>query len=384
MTNLHLYGGFGEKGRTSVGVETDGAKLIFDVGIKVGAGPDAYHPAIDPAEIPRLDALFISHAHEDHVGGLSWLIANGFQGAVYMSHEAWAETPAMQRLYACPTDLARFDLPGHRLHLFRPGATLECRGLRIPTGRSGHVPGGAWYVVETGRERIAYCGDMVPHSPVLVMDPVPASDVILLDASYGGDDRGMALRAGEIRDWLAAAKGGCLLPLPVSGKPLEVLALLKGDFAIHHSMIAPIQSQLESVGALRPEAVAVIRAALDRARPWDDADPLPAMPLLTWDGMGATGPSAMALARADAAGLPILLTGHLPADTPARILYDSGRAAWIRLPTHPVASENRAIWQGAGAGRVFGHSSDEPGLIALQAAIPPLDTSARTGQVHRL
>lgn len=379
MIRLSLYGGFGEKGRTCLGLETPGARVLFDAGIKVG-GADDYHPAIPVAEIARLDAVFISHAHEDHVGALSWLIARGFAGLVFMTHETWADTPGMQRLYARPEDLERFHLPEDRRRLFRPGERLACGDLVVETGRSGHVPGGAWFLAAAGGHRIGYCGDVVPHSPVLVMDPIPACDVVLLDASYGEDDRGAELRAAEIRTWLAEASEGCLLPLPMAGKPLEILALLDGDLAVHETMIAPIRAQLESGAALRPAAVARIRAALDRARAWWDGDPLPRCPLLIWDGMGATGPSAGALARADAAGLPILLTGHIPPGTPARRLFDAGRAAWIRLPTHPVASENEEIRAGTGARLVLGHSCEAAGLAGLRARIPALDVTARTGQ----
>lgn len=380
MTTLHLYGGFGEKGRTSLGVSTGGLRLLLDAGIKVGAAGAEYHPAIPPAEIARLDAVFFSHAHEDHVGALSWLLARGFAGRVFISAACWAETPGMQQLYARPEDLARFALPPERLSLFTPGEGLSLGGLHLATGRSGHVPGGAWFALEAEGRRIVYCGDVVPGSPVLVMDPLPPCDLIVLDGSYGGDDQGMAARAGAIRAWLAAARPGCLLPLPMAGKPLEILALIEGPLAIHHSMLPPIRAQLARAEALRPAAAARIAAALARALPWADDQALPPCPLLVWDGMGSTGPSAAALARAEAAGYPVLLTGHLPAATPARLLHEAGRASWIRLPTHPVASENRALWQASGAARVLAHSADPEALAALAACIPPLAVAPRTGQ----
>ncbi len=382
MTRLRFYGGFGEKGRTCLGLDTATTRVIFDAGIKVGAAGDDYHPAIPQDEIARLDAAFISHAHEDHVGALSWLIARGFQGQVFMSHDTWADTPEMQRLYARPDDFARFSLPGERLRLFQPGESLTFRDVRVQTGRSGHVPGGAWLMAETAGRRIGYCGDVVPHSPVLVMDPMPDCDVLVLDTSYGDDDQDMATRAAKIRRWLDQAAGGCLLPLPIAGKPLEILALIDGDLAIHETMVPRIRAQLASTAALRDSAAARIDAALTRARAWRDDDALPPCPLLVWDGMGETGPAAAALRRADAADLPILLTGHIPPGTPARHLFDQGRASWIRLPTHPVISENRDIWQRSGAKQVFGHSLEPEGLACLQRQIPPLDITARTGRAR--
>lgn len=379
MIALQFYGGFGEKGRTCMGLATGRTRVLFDAGIKVGAAGDDYHPAIAPDDIPRLDAVFIGHAHEDHIGALSFLLARGFRGRLFMSHASWADAPAMQKLYARPEDLPHFRPPAGGLQLFRPGERLACGDLVVRTGRSGHVPGGAWYLAETDGRRVLYCGDVVPHSPVLVMDPLPAADVVVLDGSYGGDDHDAEERDEQIRRWLRGAAGGALLPLPVAGKPLEILALIEGPVAIHRSMFAPIRAQLARQGALHPAAVRRIRKALQGATPWSDGEPLPGMPLLVWDGMGAHGPAAAALAQAEKARHPILLTGHIPDATPARRLHDAGLATWIRLPTHPVASESGALWRATGAARVLAHSADARALAALKAFVPPLDTDARTG-----
>jgi hypothetical protein len=96
--------------------------------------------------------------------------------------------------------------------------------------------------------------------------------------------------------------------------------------------------------------------------------------------MGEAGPSARLLPRADAAGFPILLTGHLPAGSPADLIHRSGRADWIRMPTHPTLSGNVGIWEKAGRPKAIGHSCAPAALAELAAHIPSLDTQCRTGQ----
>ncbi len=62
---------------------------------------------------------------------------------------------------------------------------------------------------------------------------------------------------------------------------------------------------------------------------------------MTYDGMGSAGPSIGALRQAVDEQAAVLLTGHVPENTPAQALLEQGRATWIRLPTHPTRSENR-------------------------------------------
>src|SRR6476469_8293647 len=59
---LHLYGGFGEKGRTCLGVEVDGYRLLLDAGVKTSARGADYYPAISADELAATDAMVSTHA----------------------------------------------------------------------------------------------------------------------------------------------------------------------------------------------------------------------------------------------------------------------------------------------------------------------------------
>ena len=67
---VDLLGGFDEKGRTCIGVRRPSGRVLFDLGIKVGAAGAEYYPALDgPAD--GIEAVLVSHAHEDHGHGHS-------------------------------------------------------------------------------------------------------------------------------------------------------------------------------------------------------------------------------------------------------------------------------------------------------------------------
>jgi glyoxylase-like metal-dependent hydrolase (beta-lactamase superfamily II) len=374
---IELAGGFGEKGRTSVVVGRNGRRVMLDAGIKVGANGEDYYPRV--GSVADIDAVLISHAHEDHVGALNWLLSKGFCGRILMTAETREEAPATLEAYADPELLRTFPFTAQNIELFEPGEVLDVAGLRIGTGRSGHVVGGVWFAVEDGESRVVYCADVVPDSAVFLMDPIPSCDLVMLDASYGADPVSGAERAEQIARWIAAHRNGCLLPTPLSGRSLELIAAIPGRFAIHASMRPSLLAQIEAGAALRKDIGAALRQRLEQALDWSDGQSLPDCPLLADDGMGRAGPSSRLIPLADAMGYPILLSGHLPAGTPGEVLHAKGRADWIRMPTHPTVSGNIGIWEKAGRPMVLGHSCGPGELSLLAEHIPALQTRCRTG-----
>ncbi|MFC5387546.1 MBL fold metallo-hydrolase [Aquamicrobium segne] len=376
---VELAGGFGEKGRTSVVIGHGKNRVMLDAGIKVGAsGRDYYPRPLTP--IDQLDAVLISHAHEDHVGALNWLLSQGFRGRILMTRETRDEAPATLEAYAEKELLVAHPFPADRIELFQPGDVLDVAGFRIYTGRSGHVVGGVWFALEYGARRVVYCADVVPDSAVFVMDAMPECDLLLLDASYGADPISGSERAQHIKKWIAARAGGCLLPTPLSGRSLELIAAMPGHFAIHASMRQHLLAQTEAVDALKPGMPQLLRARIHAALDWTDGEKLPDCPLLADDGMGRAGPSSHLIPLADAQGFPILLSGHLPTGTPGYLLHEKGRADWIRMPTHPTLSGNLAIWEGCGRPPVLGHSCGPEEIARLGETIPALQSKRRVGE----
>ncbi|MCL4765975.1 MAG: MBL fold metallo-hydrolase [Hyphomicrobiaceae bacterium] len=373
---IALLGGFGEKGRTSLGVEAGATRLIIDVGINTSATGVDYYPAIEARDLSRCDAIVITHSHEDHVGALGWCLANGFSGRVLMTAATRADAPLIWSQYA---------LPHHRELAERVAIEpLPCPGetrigtVRIRTGRNGHIAGGAWLWLDDGVTVLGYCGDCVPHSSVFVMDPPPPCDLLVLDASYADDSVSTRNRAAAIVDWVRAHPA-CVLPAPLQGRPLELMAILDGPLAIHVGMRRSLATQIESGHWLATGAAGLLRARLDAAADWTDGEALPDGPLLCHDGMGIAGPSRAILTRAGECGAAVLFTGHLPDGSPGQQMLKDGRAHWLRLPTHPNLPENQALIAACRPRLVLGHSAEPATMQRLAAHMPLLRASARTG-----
>jgi glyoxylase-like metal-dependent hydrolase (beta-lactamase superfamily II) len=376
---LTLHGGFGEKGRTCLGVESGGCRLLLDAGVKTSArGSDDYYPAITPAELGALDAIVVTHAHEDHVAALGWCLARGFCGRIWM-------TPQTQR--EMPTSVADYAESAHAalvraapIEALAVGSdALHVGPLRIATGRSGHVAGGVWCRIGDGRTSMLYCSDVAPGSPVFAMDPLPACNALVIDASYGDDGTDFARRATQVAAWIAAQPQGCVLPTPLYGRSLELLAVVPGPIALAPGVGEALRAQIESPRWLVDETVPALRDRLAAAMQWCTDDPLPRAALLCHDGMGIGGTSPAILAQARAQRHPTLFTGHVPAGSPGERLLADGLADWIRLPTHPTLPENVALAAGSAAATVLGHSCDGAALARLARHIPNLRAEAATG-----
>lgn len=381
MMQVHLQGGFGEKGRTSVCLQADGTTVMLDAGIKVGAPDDSYHPRLAVAA-KDIDALVITHAHEDHVGALCWLAGQGFSGPIYMTAETLSETPTTLAQYARPDDLAAFPLEKMNIQLVEIATPFAIGPLTLNTGHSGHVAGGMWISVAAESSSIVYCGDVVPYSAVFPMTPLPVSDLLLLDASYGADAVPAKTRATSIAAWIAARPNGCLLPTPLSGRSLELIAIQPGPFAIGAGMTKSLMAQIDAISGYNPTMAQQLTDRVRAAHLWREGTSFPTMPLLVHDGMGSAGPAVTAIPQALETETPMLFTGHLPDGSPAAVAYENKQADWIRLPTHPTLDENIRLWTDCAAPRVFGHSCSAGDMVDLGTHITNLNTTVRTGQTH--
>ena len=376
---ITLHGGFGEKGRTCVGVEGAGYRVLLDAGIKTSARDrDDYHPAIDAAALRAQDAIVVTHAHEDHVAALGSCLAHGFRGRILMTDETRRESRACLAAYAEPAHAALVAAaPIERLPI---GTRVRDLGpFAISTGRSGHVAGGVWCGVEDGRTHVVYCGDIAPGSPVFALDAIPECDALVIDASYGDDAIGADRRAADIASWIESRPQGCVLATPLYGRSAELLAIVPGAIALAPGMRDALQSQIDCADWLAPGAVEWLTARLAAAIDFHSGAALPRAALLCHDGMGISGSSPGILDRARVTGHPALFTGHLPAGSPGERMVEDGCAAWLRLPTHPTLPENVALVASARPVTVLGHSCDRAALARLARHIPQLLADAAIG-----
>jgi uncharacterized protein len=83
-----FYGGAKEVGRSCVMISTEKTRILLDAGIKLGEVEE--HPLIQDKDLNRIDGIFISHAHLDHIGYLPHIYSAGYKGTYTPQSQPWS------------------------------------------------------------------------------------------------------------------------------------------------------------------------------------------------------------------------------------------------------------------------------------------------------
>ncbi|MEK4851673.1 MBL fold metallo-hydrolase [Paenibacillus sp. FSL H7-0756] len=259
MTKLTIWGGAGEHGRSAYLLSGGGYRLLLDCGVKKGGA--GQYPLIEPGQAALLDAVLLSHAHEDHSVALPLLYAQGYKGEVWTTRETRAQLDAYFRSWRSSMSREGHELPYTEAdeqairyrYLEEEGSCLSWFGLipgvQVMWGRSGHLAGSVWFLIAAEGRSIFYSGDYTAESLLLAADsPAEAIqaaggipdleqrlrtwscgqrlDLAVADAAYGMDEESQSDKLRQLEQAIrrTAARGGkVLLPVPAGGRGQEML-----------------------------------------------------------------------------------------------------------------------------------------------------------------
>lgn len=159
----------GSTGNASV-VSTDAATVLVDVGLSGKKIEDLMRQR--GVEAARLDAVFITHEHSDHIKGLG-AFARKYEVPVYANEKTWA---AMGKLVG--------ELPDGQRKVLDTDAAIEIADLRIESYAISHdaaEPVG--YCFEAGGAKLSLATDMGYMSDK-VAGKLKGSDVLVLESNH--------------------------------------------------------------------------------------------------------------------------------------------------------------------------------------------------------
>uniref|UniRef100_UPI00403F014F MBL fold metallo-hydrolase n=1 Tax=Candidatus Enterococcus willemsii TaxID=1857215 RepID=UPI00403F014F len=172
--HIEILGGCGEYGRNCFYVEENQQAILLDCGIMNDRSQQL--PDLQLRHVKKLQAVFISHLHKDHVGALEYLAKLGYKGPVILS------------------DLTYQWLPENDLFTFCPFVTSEQKwqtvadNLQFLWGYSGHVIGSVWYSLIFNQQTIFFSGDISLTSTLypVHMPPSLAYELAFIDSGNAG------------------------------------------------------------------------------------------------------------------------------------------------------------------------------------------------------
>ncbi len=231
-------------------LEMFGVRLLFDCGTRVGC---AYteHPDIPDPE--TIDAIFISHAHIDHMGAIAYTAAVCKNAKIYMtdltkSFVRYQLAATIAEYIGADTDDLRFnnrilcELIMNRVQTVQFEQKLSFVALNgeqcaFSLFGAGHVPGAAMLYIKIKGKKVLYTGDFAAVDtsltyPYRVPDSVNPDIMIVCGTHANQPDYeflGNNALDGVIQNLYNAAARNLKLVIPVSQltKGLELIAMLE-------------------------------------------------------------------------------------------------------------------------------------------------------------
>ena len=182
-------------------LESGGQKILIDCGLFQGSNyaerqnfePFPYKPS-------EIQAVFITHAHIDHIGRLPKLFKEGFKGTIYSTQATkdFAELLLLDSEHILLKEAEREKKPplytvddiNQVMRIWRKTAyhePVEESGFKVEFFDAGHILGSAIIKVESECKTIVFSGDLGNY-PAPIIQPtekIEAADYCVMESTYG-------------------------------------------------------------------------------------------------------------------------------------------------------------------------------------------------------
>jgi len=231
---ITFLGSAREVGRAAIAVKSEKTQILLDYGVMLDHIPGF------PMHIPPrdLDAVVMTHSHLDHSGAIPvFYIKNGMP--VYGTRVAFDLANILIRDFI---KLSGYYLPFEYIELrsmLRHAVSLGYRkevkvgDIRFRLLNSGHIPGGAQVLLESGGRRVLYTSDYNAVETRLLKgadQEYGELDAVIIESTYADEDHtertALERRFVEEVTEIVEAGGTVLVPAFSVGRAQEIACIL--------------------------------------------------------------------------------------------------------------------------------------------------------------
>jgi KH/beta-lactamase-domain protein len=243
---LTALGGFREVGRSCLILQTPESRVLIDCGIKPGTNEFPYLN-VSEADLTKINAIVLSHAHMDHCGVIPLLYEMGFDGPLYLTAPTrdlmvllcmdYIELTQRDGRTAAYSTKGIKEAVKHSICLDYGEVSDITPDMRLTLLNSGHILGSSLVHIHVGNglHNVLYTSDM-KFDRTALFEPASnnfsRAETIITESTYGSRDDIMPKRAEAEQQLIDACnrtceRGGiCLIPSFAVERSQDVMAIL--------------------------------------------------------------------------------------------------------------------------------------------------------------
>jgi len=272
MIEFLPLGGADEIGASCFYLNIAGTGILLDCGIHPRKTGFESLPDFSLIENKPVDFIFISHAHQDHIGGLPFLIKKFPHIQIYSTKQT-AELALLTLHNAVDLIKNSIDEPGFEVYthdevemlvksirFLKYEETLSLEGMRHTSKNkikftlydAGHILGSASVLIEFVNEKIFYTGDIRLESQFILNGasiPDFRITALMTETTYGStDSKSLGTFSSEAERFTKAANkilnsgGSVLIPVFALGKMQEIILMLHNLKSKNKLLHVPVYS----------------------------------------------------------------------------------------------------------------------------------------------
>jgi metallo-beta-lactamase family protein len=199
MARISFFGAASEVTGSCYLLEHGDEKVLIDCGLfQASKFCDERSFAEFPFDPKTIKAVFVTHAHIDHIGRIPRLVAAGFSGAIYSIHptKALGELMLHDSLVVLQKEHKDHEPIYTEENIASTMALWEGKNYheKIEVGsfsctfyRAGHILGSAMALIEVDGKKILFSGDLGnPNNPLLFpAEHASGVDYLIVESTYG-------------------------------------------------------------------------------------------------------------------------------------------------------------------------------------------------------